>query len=143
MLERINDDIQHYDRPVLREDLRQIRPAYDMYMEQLLTLDSYQEGIRERNVESVSHRDNIHSLLTCLPDWVSELHLIYLPHFLHQKLTCVKVFSYDLYNCLPLKNNIKKNKALYHHLDGMKNKSRKLPTARYSDHLKGEAHCIT
>lgn len=113
MLERINDDIQRYDRRVLREDLMQVQSSYDMYLEQLLSLDPYQGSMEDHALEPLNHGYYIDSLRNCFPDWVSELHLIYLPHFLHQKLTCVKVFSYDLYNCLPSKSNIKKNKIVY------------------------------
>jgi len=48
----------------------------------------------------------VNSLLSNLPAFISELHLVYIEQSLNPSLKCVRVYSKDLINCLPLKNSI-------------------------------------
>jgi len=52
---------------------------------------------------------NLNNFIQDLPNFVDELHLIFLEQFLNNKLKCVRVYSKDLINCLPLKKNIDLN----------------------------------
>lgn len=48
----------------------------------------------------------IENLLKGRPDFVSELHVIFIEQFLIPNLKYVRVFTKNLFNCLPLKKNI-------------------------------------
>jgi hypothetical protein len=57
------------------------------------------------NSESISI-DYMGELMKCIPGWVSNLHVIFLKNTTYDKLTCIKVFSSDLYNHLPQKESL-------------------------------------
>lgn len=48
----------------------------------------------------------LNCLVSSLPDFITELHVIFIEQFIVPNLRCVRVFSKDLINSLPLKRNI-------------------------------------
>lgn len=51
-------------------------------------------------------------VIDSLPPFVQELHLIFIAQFLNPHLKCMRVYSQNLINCLPLKNNIDLSKEI-------------------------------
>lgn len=48
----------------------------------------------------------VDNMLSSIPKFITELHVIYIEQFLNPKLKCVRIYSKDLINSLPLKSTI-------------------------------------
>lgn len=54
----------------------------------------------------ISQKNTIEEIISKLPQWISNIHVIFLKTEYNKNLNVIKLFSYDLYNHLPLKLSI-------------------------------------
>ncbi len=101
-LELINDDIKIF--PKSNKGSEEDKLSCVRYVEELSTLDTYK--YTEKDDGPTNEKGDLRLLFNCIPEWVADLHLIFLPQLMFPALKCVKVFSRDLLNCLPSKKTI-------------------------------------
>ncbi|MBE2941428.1 YcaO-like family protein [Anoxybacillus flavithermus] len=78
----------------------------DIQLEYLLEMDALPYYISsDRTYSDGDIRD-------CFPKWLTNLHIIMLQNELYPLLKCVKVFSLDLYNHVPIKQYLKVNQKI-------------------------------
>lgn len=78
----------------------------DEYLEYIGGYDELRSYNNEENEGLLNECNTVTNIIECLPSWVTNLHVVYLPQTLNTKLKCVKVFSYDLFNHIPIKEFI-------------------------------------
>lgn len=81
------------------------------YLNHLMNFD-YFDKEKKSTEYYISKKSYLEDLLECIPKWVSNLHTFVLKNTTFPNLTCIKVFSTDLYNHLPQKKYLDLNQTI-------------------------------
>ncbi|PAE18229.1 hypothetical protein CHH80_22810 [Bacillus sp. 7504-2] len=74
-------------------------------------LSSFPIGNQAKS-ENYTLKSDISNILDVLPDWVSNMHIIFLKNTVFPRLKCVKAFSTDLNNHVPFKDSLNLNSTI-------------------------------